>query len=113
MTVPSRNMDMEALEGLKDVMGEEFPLLIETFFNDSIVRIEVIKASVSATDPDAIRRAAHSFKGSASNMGATLVTELCRQLEQMGLDGQTDGAASLLDQLIEEYEAVKEVLKAL
>ncbi|MDV3444007.1 Hpt domain-containing protein, partial [Pseudomonas otitidis] len=38
---------------------------------------------------------AHSFKGSCSNMGAPLLSSLCKQLEEAGRREQLDEAPSL------------------
>ncbi|WP_101759371.1 Hpt domain-containing protein [Oceanicoccus sp. KOV_DT_Chl] len=107
------HIDLEALKELQAVMGEEFSLLIDTFTSDSILRIEGIKAAVASADPEAIRRAAHSFKGSAGNMAAIRLTELCRSMEEIGFQGSSDGCAELLVSIEAEYEQVKTVLASL
>ncbi len=109
----ARHLDMDALNELKQVMGDEFSLLVETFENDSVLRIESIRAAVAAADADAIRRAAHNFKGSASNMGTIHLTELCRLLEGLAVNGQTTGSAQLLAQIIDAYAEVKKAFAAL
>jgi HPt (histidine-containing phosphotransfer) domain-containing protein len=110
MTDTHPHLNMDALVELKQVMGEEFALLISTFESDSAVRIESIREAVVAEDPDAIRRAAHSFKGSASNMGAIALTEHCRRLEEKGRNGELKGCAELLEQIIAEYRQVQVAL---
>ena len=112
-TSTSLHLDLDALKELKQVMGNEFSLLIETFTGDSAVRIETIKQAVASGEPEAIRRAAHSFKGSAGNMGATTLTNLCRSLEEKGCNGEIVGCEQLLDQLVEEYQQVRSVLVTL
>jgi len=103
-------LDTATLDELKQVMGDEFTLLIETFSNDSVLRIDSIKAAVESSEPEAIRRTAHSFKGSASNMGAPRLTELCRMMEELGYNGQIEGSKELLEQIVEEYQRVHEAL---
>lgn len=106
-------LDMDVLNELKDVMGEEFPLLIDTFVSDSDQRIITIEQAVQAADPEAIRRTAHSFKGSASNMGAAGLTEFCRQLEALGHEGRSDGADVIYQSLSLEYQAVRAALSSI
>ena len=113
MSDSALHLDQDALVELKQVMGDEFSLLIDTFTSDSIVRIETIAAAVNAADPEDIRRTAHSFKGSASNMGATHLASLCKQLEDLGVEGQTDGSKELLEQVVVEYDHVKAALENL
>ena len=52
MAETQQNLDMDALNELKQVMGDEFSLLVETFEADSLVRIEGIKEAVAEGDPD-------------------------------------------------------------
>jgi len=108
-----QHLDPVAVAELKGVMGSDFGLLVQTFFTDSVQRIEGIRAALSAADPEALRRAAHSFKGSSGNMGAPHLAELCRALEELGRDGGIDGGEQLLDELAEEYDAVRAELGAL
>lgn len=110
MTGDSQHLDLEALNELKLIMGEEFPLLIETFKNDSLMRIQSIKDAVASGDPEEIRRAAHSFKGSASNMGAILLTKLCRVMEDRGYSGCADGYELILEQIVDEFDKVQDAM---
>lgn len=107
------HLDMESLNTLKEVMGDEFPQLVDTFITDSDVRIVNIRESVDAGDPEAFRRAAHSLKGSASNMGALRLTEHCRRLESLGFNGKTEGSELIVEDISTAYAAVSDALKAL
>jgi HPt (histidine-containing phosphotransfer) domain-containing protein len=94
-------------------MGEDFALLVQTFAKDSGQRIEAIQEAVTADDADALRRAAHSFKGSSGNMGAPELAELCRTLEELGRNGTTEGGPALVAALIDEYAQVQRELNQL
>jgi HPt (histidine-containing phosphotransfer) domain-containing protein len=104
------HLDLDTLNELKDVMGEEFGFLIETFKTDSAVRISAINDALASQDSDAVRRAAHSFKGSASNMGATNLAELCRRLEDIGDSGSIDGGESIAEEIVSAYRCVEQAL---
>ncbi len=108
-----RHLNLEALAELRTVMGEEFSLLVETFASDSVQRIAAIKDAVSAGDAENIRRAAHSFKGSAGNMAAIRLAEFCRQMEELGYAGKVRECVALQDSIVEEYECVKASLASL
>lgn len=108
-----KHLNKDSLNELKTIMGEEFSNLLETFRVDSAQRIQSIYAAVESGDGEAIRRAAHSFKGSAGNMGAVTLNELCRQLEELGGMGGGDGAADLARAIEEEYQLVSTELKTL
>ncbi len=104
------HLDLEILSELKEVMGEEFTFLIEVFKTDSIVRISAIKEALASKDPDAVRRAAHSFKGSASNMGAIRLTNLCRKLEEIGGSGNINEAEVIAEEIVDAYSHVEKAL---
>ncbi|CAA0109060.1 Uncharacterised protein [BD1-7 clade bacterium] len=109
MTQPT--VDDLALKELRAIMGEDFQLLVDTFVQDSQVRIESIRQAIEELDAEALRVAAHSFKGSALNLSAGKLTELCRQLEQKGRDGTLDGTAQILMDIQTEYDAVRAHLR--
>ena len=103
-------VDLAALNELRTIMGDEFNLLIEIFQKDSAERLLTIEAAINSKDGEKLRGAAHSFKGSALNISAARLTELCRQLEFMGRDNQFDEAPATFEQVKTEYEAVKNFL---
>ena len=107
MTDAGQHVDIAALNELRQIMGDEFSTLIETFQNDSVIRIQTIEDAVSGGDPEQIRRAAHSFKGSASNMGAIQLADLCRRMEELGHSGTADGCDVLYKQILAEYDNVR------
>lgn len=94
-------------------MGDDFPLLVQTFIRDSAHRIESIRNALKAGDADALRRAAHSFKGSAGNMGAMPLAESCRLLEEIGRVADLAGASTLIEEIVDEYSAVERELLAM
>lgn len=81
------HIDYPVLESLREVMEDDFVLLLETFIQDSNERIEKLQTLLNTEDKESIRRAAHSFKGSCSNIGATQLTKLCSDLEKKALAG--------------------------
>jgi HPt (histidine-containing phosphotransfer) domain-containing protein len=107
------HLDQNAVQELRGIMGSDFALLVQTFIRDSAQRIESIRAGANTGDADQLRRAAHSFKGSAANMGAPRLADLCRALEELGRLGDASGAYPLVDDLVIEYGAVERELTAL
>lgn len=104
-------LDMRVVDELREIMGDDFPLLIDTFVNDSRVRFADLDSALSSGDGESFRRAAHSFKGSAGNLGAKHLTELCRQLEQIGLENRLADASPLLQQLHARYQQAELALR--
>ena len=67
------HVDSHVLATLRDVMEDEYALLLETFLTDSDERLRLLREAEAQDDSLAMRMAAHSFKGSCSNMGAVLL----------------------------------------
>ena len=109
----AEHLDLEAIKELKIIMGDEYSLLLETFINDSVVRIKAIADAVAAQDRDAIHRLAHSLKGSAGNMGAVRLARICKSLEEMATSGVVHDASLLLEDMHNEYQLVSDSLSAL
>ena len=62
-------------------MEDEYPILLDTFVADSEERLRLLHQARAEGDAQGLRLAAHSFKGSCSNMGAVLLAGLCKELE--------------------------------
>ncbi|MBL4866152.1 MAG: Hpt domain-containing protein [Pseudomonadales bacterium] len=105
------HLDMDALQELREVMEDEFGTLIATYLDDSVVRLESLKEALETHDADALRKAAHSFKGSCGNIGAPTLEDLCRQVEDIGRDGGVDEAGPLMDLIVSEYQEVKVMME--
>ncbi len=105
------NLDTAAIEMLKVVMEDDFAMLLDTFFEDSLQRIADLKRHVNDCDPDSFRKTAHSLKGSASNLGALAMTQLCLQAEEMGMASNLDGAENLVSEIDREYHEVSRKLE--
>lgn len=103
-------LDDEIICTLREVMGEDFSLLMETFVRDSSERIGALASSIHAGDADAVRRGAHSFKGSSGNVGAVRLAEACRLLESMALAGDPTPWPAQLSLIEMEFAAVRQRL---
>lgn len=106
-------VDNAALQELREIMGEEFDLLVEVFVTDSAKRLDAIEQAIEQNDAESLKTTAHGFKGSALNISAARLTALCRELEDMGRSHQLAGAADTLAAVRDEYQAVKDYLLAL
>ena len=47
------------------------------------MRLEALRAAVAAGDAEAVAFNAHTIKGSAANLGALQVVEICKQIESL------------------------------
>lgn len=106
------HLDQAVLASLLDVMGSEYPVLLDTFLIDSEERQQHIQQALSGADAQALRLAAHSFKGSCSNMGAPLLAGLCKQLEEAARRERLEEAPGLIEQIGREFAIVRILLKS-
>jgi HPt (histidine-containing phosphotransfer) domain-containing protein len=106
------HIDENILIGLKDVMEDDFSLLIETFLQDTEDRIaQIANLAISAVDPDQIRRAAHSLKGSSSNVGAIGMVTLCAVLEAKALADDLDRVVQDVADIEQEFIITKKLMQ--
>ena len=106
------HLDQSVLASLQDVMGDEYPVLLDTFLVDSDERLRCIHQALSGLDAQALRLAVHSFKGSCSNMGAPLLARLCKELEEEARRERQDEAPELVEQIEREFAIVRILLKS-
>lgn len=106
------HLDSAVLASLQDVMEDEYPVLLDTFLADSEERLRLLRVAGEAGDAQGLRLAAHSFKGSCSNMGAPMLAALCKQLEEAGRKEQLDEAAELIEQVEREFAIVRILFKS-
>jgi HPt (histidine-containing phosphotransfer) domain-containing protein len=106
----SPRLDEQVLITLRDVMGDDFSLLIETYISDAEVRLNALAASIAQRDADTLRRAAHSFKGSSFNIGALRLGAYCDEMEALALAGDSAHWEQQLKRIQEEYMEVEKLL---
>ena len=79
-------IDADALENLRSLRmeGEPDPLaeLVNLFLNDTPKRLDLIHAALKKAVASDLEAAAHSLKGSASNLGACSIADSCARIMQ-------------------------------
>lgn len=105
-----QHIDQDALAELRDVMEDEFVILVNTFLQDADDRLRQLRESAEAGDPENVRKVAHSFKGSCVNLGAPELAERCRDAEQRGRDGDLSDIETCVAGIEKELEVVREAL---
>lgn len=107
-----QHIDYDALNALKDIMDDNFVFLIETFIQDSTERLTQLQTMVNTDDlnGDDIRRAAHSFKGSCSNIGAPYLAGLCSKVETNVLNSDFGNLPADVSVIQQEFLLVKTLL---
>jgi HPt (histidine-containing phosphotransfer) domain-containing protein len=103
MTEP---VDRSTLAELVATTGDEpafLAELIDTYLDDA----PSLLAAMRSGGTEELRRAAHTLKSNSATFGARRLAELCRRLER----GQ-EPADTLLPQIEDEYERVRDYLNA-
>ena len=106
-----RYLDEGLLDELRDILDEEFPVLVATYVQDSAVRVQDMQAAQAQGDMDALRKSTHSLKGASANLGLELLTDLCRALEEAVMAGNLDGMDNRIGQISAEQQRAVTVLK--
>lgn len=95
----SQILDMDTLNTLRDVIGDDLKDIIDSFLQLLPGQISAIESAAKAGDSAALRLHAHTLKGSASNVGALELSTLALTLENMGRDGQPGAAMGQMSEL--------------
>jgi HPt (histidine-containing phosphotransfer) domain-containing protein len=107
--VTDTHIDREALSVLREVMEEGYPELLDTFLADSENRLAVLQKTA---DAKVLSELAHSFKGSASNMGALRLAALCQELESEAKDKSPAEIVKLVAEISGEFAQVRPVYES-
>ncbi|ABM05016.1 Hpt sensor hybrid histidine kinase [Psychromonas ingrahamii 37] len=87
-----------------------FNRIVDAYLEKSPADIEQLNQGLARSDPEALRKAAHSFKSSSYNLGAHKLAELCKTLEKRVRDKDLEEAASLCVSIDGEYQRVRMAL---
>ena len=104
------HLDQEIILSLKEIMGDEFTDLIETYIRDSQQRLDECVAAMEKQDMEGLQFAAHALKGSSANLGATGLANLCLQVETATKKGDLTSATAPLNQIQSLYPEVVQAL---
>ena len=104
------HLDRDVLSALQAVMEEEYPTLLDIFLADSEDRLSLLRKA--GGDAKSLEEAAHSFKGSCSNMGALRLAELCNELEQRSKKRSLEGIEKLVGEIDGEFAIIRPLYEA-
>jgi HPt (histidine-containing phosphotransfer) domain-containing protein len=109
----SAHLDATQLSELKDVLEDEFDVLVRTYLQDAELRLRLIREALQAGDNANGRQAAHSLKGASANLGAGNLSGLCERLEHEAKGGDIDRCGELVARIEAEFAAVRQELQAM
>ncbi len=110
-------IDLQAIENLRALNpGDNDEFLREItgiFLEDTPIRIGELDQSLSAGDVSKFTRAAHSIKGSSSNLGASGLRAAAEKLEHQARTQGLGNVATLVAQLKVEFSRAQAELSTL
>lgn len=107
-------IDLQAIENLRALNpgdNDEFLReIVSIYLEDTPARIAEMEQSLAVGDVPKFTRAAHSIKGSSSNLGATSVRALAETLEHQSHREGLGNVATLIANLKVEFSKTREEL---
>ncbi|MYM68264.1 response regulator [Pseudoduganella sp. FT55W] len=87
--------------------------VLQAFLHDTPAQLHALRLAISADDAEQLRKTAHSLKSSAANVGAATLAQRSKELEHLGRNHTTAGAAPLLADMERSFQAARQALGAL
>ncbi len=109
-------LDRRVLRQLSELQGGDGSALLASILNifslESPKEVAALARAVTAGDASGITRSAHSLKSSSGNIGATVLSQICADLEAVGCGGDTGSAPGLYEKLEAEHVRVQAAVRA-
>ena len=109
------SIDPEAIENLRSLSPDDGDVflkdIIGIFIEDTPARIAELRQALTDADTVRFTRAAHSIKGSSSNLGAIALRDIAADLEQKSRQDGLTNLESLVAALETTYLAAKVTLE--
>ncbi len=109
-TMTDSPLDFATINMLRGIMEDDFDLLIDTFINDTRQRLQNLKDNCAQLSADEIKQEAHSLKGSSSNIGALVMSNLCLLVEEQARTGNLDGIDKKINAIAAAFDDVQKAL---
>jgi histidine phosphotransfer protein HptB len=104
-------IDPEAIENLRALSPDDGDGFLRDiagiYLEDTPNRIAELRQALASGDQITFTRAAHSIKGSSSNLGATQIRAISEKLEHQSRNHGLGGVEPLIAELEEQFEITK------
>ena len=114
---PAVTLDLSVVGQLREIARVSdpnlFQQLVDLYHHDCARYVATIQESIKQADLTDAKRAAHALKSASSNMGAMMVAENCRLLEQNPATTPNDEIITLAKTIAEEYSSACKALQQL
>jgi HPt (histidine-containing phosphotransfer) domain-containing protein len=110
-----RSIDGKVLQSFRKMVNENadeiLAEMIDCYLEDAPKLLEAIAQAVTQGDAKQLRQAAHTLKSSSLTLGATTLSNFCKDLELMSRSGNANYEVDKLPELEAEYKRVKAALQ--
>jgi two-component system sensor histidine kinase/response regulator len=110
-------VNRSALEKIRMLSRERGDALVQkviaAYVDDTPQQLSTLRRAIDGMDTGNVRRIAHTLKSASANVGADALAALCKTMEHLGRADTTEGADSLLTNMEQEFQAVRDSLNAL
>lgn len=107
------SLDMAQISELKDIMEDAFEDLVNTYLQDSESKLIALQQALDTGDAVKVGELGHSLKGSSLNICAAPLSQVFKQIEDNGKNGNLTPVGELIVQANAEFQAVKSQLQTL
>ena len=108
-------IDPSALDALMETTGGDPDFLaemIDVFLADAVELLDSMDGTLARGDAAALRRAAHTLKSNSRTFGASVLADLCQEIEGRAAAGELDGLTPLVARARASYPSVVVALRA-
>lgn len=115
--IPRGVINMQALDNIRALSADRGGALVQRVINayvaDTPQHLKTLHLAIGARDTTSVRKVAHSLKSSSANVGAEALAQMCKDMEILGRNDSTEGAAGILTDMEHEFQAVRDSLSAI
>ena len=107
---PAASIDIAQLKEYFPYEGEDVKMILnlaEEFLTDTEKRLQALENACMRQDANAIREGAHSIKGASLTFGAVPFSQLSKELETMGENGNLENAKEKLEEIQNEFNKMR------
>jgi len=109
-------IDARVVGDLIELMGSDFQDLVQVYLEDTPNNLQLLEHAARANDIDALIAPSHSLKSTSANLGALLLSEMAKRIEQGARSGDLSDPVLSVSQLQNEFLRVstqfREMLRA-
>ncbi len=104
-------IDQNTLDELIEIMGDDMSMLIDSYVEDTRLKLEQLAEFDIKTQQQAIFRLAHSLKGASRNVGVAAFADACEQIENLARAEQLTQKQFDQIELVQLFEAAINEIK--